>query len=305
MPLFILNSFSCGPVTGKLGKYKTVLLCLFQFRCVYFQLKLSDNRVLKKNLKLKGCELYGFVGGLSGTTAIMSIALMSSDRYRVISNPLNPRISTRAATYLSLSIWIYSLIFSAPPFFGLMNRYVPEGYLTSCSFDYLSKDLTSRMYIFIFFIGAFCVPMVIIAYSYIGIVFVVKRSRLVFNESKNDNQGTSFSKFQSQRNNEIKLAKIAFCLITLWVLSWSPYAIVALIGIFYDQSLLTPTASMLPGLFAKTSSVLNPFVYALSHPKFKAEVKRNIFKIAVAGDERTENYQLSTRGGVSTTSKSF
>jgi r-opsin len=245
---------------------------------------------------------------MSGTSAIMSIALMSSDRYRAISNPLNPRISTRVAIYLSLSVWIYSLIFSAPPLFGLMNQYVPEGYLTSCSFDYLSKDFSSRMYIFIYFIGAFCVPMAIIAYSYIGIVFVVKRSRLVFNESKNDSQGASasasFSKFQNQRNNEIKLAKIAFCLITLWVLSWSPYAIVALIGIFYDQSLLTPTASMLPGLFAKTSSVLNPFVYALSHPKFKAEVKKNIFKVEVPVEERTENYQLSTRGGASNASKS-
>jgi r-opsin len=234
----------------------------------------------------------------------MAIALMSSDRYRAISNPLNPRISTRVAIYLSLSIWIYSLIFSAPPLFGLMNRYVPEGYLTSCSFDYLSRDFSSRMYIFIFFIGAFCVPMAIIAFSYIGIVFVVKRSRLVFNESKADSQGTSFSKFQNQRNNEIKLAKIAFCLITLWVLSWSPYAIVALIGIFYDQSLLTPTASMIPAFFAKTSSFVNPFVYALSHPKFKAEIKRNIFKIAVPAEERTENYQLSTRGGASSVSKS-
>ncbi len=229
---------------------------------------------------------------------------MSGDRYRVISNPLNPRISKRVAIYLSLSIWIYSLFFSAPPLFGLMNRYVPEGYLTSCSYDYLSRDFVSRMYIFIFFIGAFCVPMGIIAYSYIGIIFVVKKSRLAFNESKTDSQGTSFSKFQSQRSNEIKLAKIAFCLITLWVVSWSPYAIVSLIGIFYDQSVLTPTASMLPALFAKTSSFLNPFVYALSHPKFKAEVKKTIFKIPVPPEERTENYQLSSRGGASTISKS-
>jgi r-opsin len=265
---------------------------------------LSDNRVLKKNLKLKGCELYGFVGGLSGTTAIMSIALMSSDRYRVISNPLNPRISKRVAISLSLSIWIYSLMFSAPPLFGLMNRYVPEGYLTSCSYDYLSRDFISRMYIFVFFIGAFCLPMVIIAYSYIGIVFVVKRSRLVLNELKNDSQSSSLSKFQNKKNNEIKLAKIAFCLITLWVLSWSPYAIVSLIGIFYDQSFLTPTVSMLPALFAKASSFINPLVYALSHPKFKEEVKKRIFKTAVTSEDRTENYHLTTRGGASTSSKS-
>lgn len=206
------------------------------------------------------------------------------------------------------SVWIYSFFFSGPPLFGLLNRYVPEGYLTSCSFDYLSPDLGSRIYIFVFFIGAFCIPMAIIIYSYIGIVFVVKRSRLVFSESKTEGtgaQGANFAKFQTQRNNEIKLAKIAFCLITLWVLSWSPYAIVALMGIFYDQSLITPTASMIPGLFAKSSSIANPFVYALSHPKFKTEIKRNFLKGYVITDERTEAYQLSTRGPVSKTDQSF
>jgi len=232
----------------------------------------------------------------------MFIAMMSSDRYRAISNPLNPRLSTRISIYLSIAVWIYSLAFSGPPLFGLINRYVPEGYLTSCSFDYLSDDFGSRMYIFVFFIGAFVVPMAIVAFSYIGIVLVVKRSRLVFNESKTDSQSTNFAKFQNQRNNEIKLAKIAFCLITLWVLSWSPYAIVALIGIFYDQSMLTPTASMLPALFAKSSSFLNPFVYALSHPKFKAEIKKNFFKSMVTAEERTENFQLSTRGNMSKSS---
>lgn len=245
---------------------------------------------------------------MSGTSAIMSIALMSSDRYRVISNPLNPRLSTRIAVWMCASVWVYSLFFSGPPIFGFLNRYVPEGYLTSCSFDYLSDDFNSRIYIFIFFIGAFVVPMAIIIYSYIGIVFVVKRSRLVFNESKTEGsgkEGTNFAKFQTQRNNEIKLAKIAFCLITLWVLTWSPYAVVALIGIFYDQSLLTPTASMIPGLFAKTSSFINPFVYALSHPKFKQEIKRNFLKGYYVAEERTEAYQLSTRGPISKTDQSF
>lgn len=40
-------------------------------------------------------------------------------------------------------------------------------------------------------------------------------------------------------------------------------------GLFGDQSKLTPLVSALPGLMAKTASVYNPIMFAISHPKFR------------------------------------
>ncbi len=46
---------------------------------------------------------------------------------------------TERATMLILFCWFYAIIWSIPPFIG-WGRYIPEGILDSCSFDYLTRD---------------------------------------------------------------------------------------------------------------------------------------------------------------------
>ena len=40
---------------------------------------------------------------------------------------------------LVLFCWLYAIGWNIPPFVG-WGRYIPEGILDSCSFDYLSRD---------------------------------------------------------------------------------------------------------------------------------------------------------------------
>jgi len=73
-------------------------------------------------------------------------------------------------------IWIYSGIISSLPLFGI-GKYVPEGYLTSCSFDYLSDDSTTQTFIFVFFVVAWVVPVSIIIGSYSAVFVYVSQNR--------------------------------------------------------------------------------------------------------------------------------
>ena len=66
-------------------------------------------------------------------------------------------------------IWIYSGAIASMPLFGV-GKYVPEGYLTSCSFDYLSDDSTTRIFILVFFVMAWVVPIFIILASYSAVL---------------------------------------------------------------------------------------------------------------------------------------
>jgi len=122
----------------------------------------------------QGCKIYGFVGGLSGTASIMTLTSIALDRYSVILHPLNPMKKTthRKALGMIMSIWLYAAFFSAFPLFGL-NNYVSEGYLTTCSFDYLATDTSSRVFIFVFFLAAWLLPLLIISFSYASIFSVV------------------------------------------------------------------------------------------------------------------------------------
>ncbi|KAI4457746.1 opsin [Holotrichia oblita] len=61
-------------------------------------------------------------------------------------------------------------------------------------------------------------------------------------------------------------------------IAWTPYTIVALLGIAGRKDLITPIGSMVPALFCKLASCLDPYIYALSHSKFK-DALQQIFKI--------------------------
>ena len=61
------------------------------------------------------------------------------------------------------------------------------------------------------------------------------------------------------------------------MLSWTPYAIVALMGMMSNHSSMavTPLLSEIPVMFAKTSAAYNPMIYAISHPKFRTEIDKS------------------------------
>lgn len=179
-------------------------------------------------------------------------------------------------------VWSYSLIFAVPPALDIgFSKYVPEGYLTSCSFDYLDKSVRGRVFIFVFFIFAWLLPFIIITYCYSCILSaVISAKGIQSNKDKN--------------KTEIRLAAIILYVIGLWFIAWSPYAIVALLGISGNEDKISPIGSMLPALFCKAAACFDPYVYAVTHSRFRMELSR-IFQ----GRDHFAKYQTSlynTRG---------
>jgi r-opsin len=74
---------------------------------------------------------------------------------------------------------------------------------------------------------------------------------------------------QQQLSAECRAAKVAILNVTLWIVAWSPFMIINMMGVWGDPSFINPVISELPILFAKTSCCWNPIIYALSHPKLK------------------------------------
>lgn len=211
------------------------------------------------------CRMYGFFGGLTGTVSITTLAAISLDRYFVIIYPLNPgKLGSkkwRPITMLGF-IWSYSFAFAIMPALDIgLSKYTPEGFLTSCSFDYLDDRLSARIFMFLFFVGAWVVPLTIIVYCYAQIMKEVNAT----------------GKIQSNRTRqriEHKLMLVIVNIIALWFVAWTPYSIVALIGITGKKEFLTPWTSMIPALFCKASACINPYLYSMTHPQFKKEILR-------------------------------
>lgn len=208
----------------------------------------------------------------------MTLTSIALDRFFVIKYPLNRKYSKLRIKISLIVTWTYAIFFSSIPLFDTkFGTYVPEGLLTSCSFDYLTDHQSIRVFIFIFFAAAWLLPMLVISFSYLNIVqtVVLKTKGKKLGTFKNE----SFRHMKEEEKNrqEIRLAFIIFFIIILWVVSWTPYATVALLGIFGYKNLITPMSSMLPAMFCKTASCIDPFIYALSHTKFKRELRALIF----------------------------
>jgi r-opsin len=141
----------------------------------------------------------------------------------------------------------------------------------------------------------FMIPVMIIMGCYYFIV------RAVFHHEDELRQQAKKMNVTSLRSNsdqqavsaEIRIAKVAIINVTLWIMAWSPFAIVCLIGTWGDASRITPLVCELPVILAKTSCAYNPVIYALSHPKYR-EVKYSFFQYSIIHGRKHRNYPLIT-----------
>ncbi len=126
------------------------------------------------------CEIYGLCGSLFGCASIWSMTMIAFDRYNVIVKGLSAKPLTNGGAMLRiLFVWGFSGIWTIFPLFG-WNRYVPEGNMTACGTDYITKDWFSRSYILAYSVACYYSPLFLIIYSYWFIVQVCKNIEMIW-----------------------------------------------------------------------------------------------------------------------------
>jgi len=103
---------------------------------------------------------------------------------------LDGKLSKKMAFLLILLAWGYAVPWTLMPLFEYWGRFVPgkktknptpglnfsrhlsfaEGYLTSCTFDYLTNTMDNKLFVFFIFVFSYCVPMFSIIFFYSQIV---------------------------------------------------------------------------------------------------------------------------------------
>lgn len=219
------------------------------------------------------CELYAFCGALFGITSMMTLTAIAVDRCLAITRPLAMlgRISHQRVLAVVAGVWLYSLGWSLPPFFG-WSAYVPEGLQTSCSWDYMSFTAAVRTYTLLLFSFVFFIPLALIAGCYFAIFQAVRQAG---QEVEQLNCG-EVNKAYERLRSEWRMAKVALGVILLFIVSWSPYSAVALTATAGYAHLLTPYMNSVPAVIAKASAIHNPIIYAITHPKYRAAIGRYV-----------------------------
>ncbi|KAK3573476.1 hypothetical protein QTP86_024687, partial [Hemibagrus guttatus] len=226
----------------------------------------------------KGCELYAFCGALFGICSMITLMVIAVDRYFVITRPLSSigMLSKKKALFVLICAWVYSLGWSLPPFFG-WSAYVPEGLMTSCTWDYMTFIPSVRAYTMLLFIFVFFIPLIVIIYCYVFIFHAIRNSNQDVRKMDRCTRSTrdTVKRFNKMKK-EWKMAKVALVVILLYVISWCPYSVVALTAFAGYAEMLTPYMNSVPAVIAKASAIHNPIIYAITHPKYRVAIAKYI-----------------------------
>ncbi|GAB0192389.1 melanopsin [Grus japonensis] len=213
--------------------------------------------------------------GITGTLGNF-LVIYAFCRSRSLQTPANIFIINLAISDFLMSITQSPVFFTNSLhkrwIFGEKGAYVPEGLLTSCSWDYMTFTPSVRAYTMLLFCFVFFIPLIAIIYSYVFIFEAIKKANKSIQTFGCKHGNKEFQKQYQRMKNEWKMAKIALIVILLYVISWSPYSVVALVAFAGYSHVLTPFMNSIPAVIAKASVIHNPIIYAITHPKYRTAI---------------------------------
>lgn len=150
-------------------------------------------------------------------------------------------------------------------------------FLTTCSFDYLTENEEIKVFTLCIFVWAYLIPMIIICTFYFKLFgHIHNHEKMLREQAKKMNVQSLSNKDSSAESVEMRIAKACFTIFFMYVCAWTPYAIVALVGAFGDKAVLTPVATMIPAVAAKIVSCIDPWIYAISHPRYRQALEQKV-----------------------------
>ncbi|XP_073325106.1 parapinopsin-like [Pagrus major] len=205
-----------------------------------------------------GCVMEGFAVSLFGITSLCTVALIAVERMFVICKPLGQMTFQKQHAFGGITLsWLWSLTWNLPPLFG-WGRYELEGVGTSCAPDWHSRDPYNVSYILAYFAVCFAAPFAIIIASYTKLMWTLHQvTKMACVE------GGAVAK------GEMKVASMVVLMVLTFLISWMPYASLAMLMVYDPDVEIHPLVGTVPVYLAKSSTVYNPIIYIYLNKQFR------------------------------------
>ncbi|KAM4663421.1 pinopsin-like [Discoglossus pictus] len=203
----------------------------------------------------QGCKWYGFSNSLFGIVSLVSLSILSYERYVTVLTCAKADASNYRKSWTCIVVsWAYSLLWTVPPLLG-WSSYGLESSGTTCSVMWHSRSPNNVSYIICLFLFCLVLPLLIMIFCYGHIVKIIRGQ--VFR--------TNLTMAQKR---EHRMLFMVACMVTCYLLCWMPYGLVSLITTFGSPGIITPTISIIPSILAKSSTFINPLIYAFMNKQF-------------------------------------
>ncbi|RUS77694.1 hypothetical protein EGW08_014530, partial [Elysia chlorotica] len=248
------------------------------------------------------CICTGFLMSVLVSASILTLAVMSIDRYFAVVTPLHysMRLTSRRCSLLILSIWAGAILISAPPIFG-WNSIGFQVDKMVCTVRWSSRRSLDAYYTFFLVSCSFLVPLVAMLWTYArifraargnsvrarrnsvirGIGSLSQHSATPLNGRRRSStvpiirrlsHSSSRSSSLLWRMEEWKTAVTSFLVLSSFAVCWAPYFVVmsveAAIGVS-DWPLISSVSIVL----AMASCAVNPLVYVFRNKVFRKDLR--------------------------------
>ncbi|XP_044124334.1 pinopsin-like [Bufo gargarizans] len=202
----------------------------------------------------QGCKWYGFCNSLFGIVSLVSLSMLSYERYlTVLKYTKVDATNYKNAWICIVGSWLYSFFWTTPPLFG-WSSYGLESSGTTCSVVWHSRSHNNVSYIVCLFLFCLVLPLLVMIFSYGHIVRTIR--------------GMCRINLTTAQKREHHLLFMVVCMITCYLFCWLPYGLVSLITTFGKPGAVSPTISIIPSILAKSSTFINPLIYIFMNKQF-------------------------------------
>ncbi|XP_053701571.1 visual pigment-like receptor peropsin [Synchiropus splendidus] len=209
-----------------------------------------------------GCQIYAALNIFFGMASIGLLTVVAIDRYLTICRPdISQKMTLRSYNLLILAAWLNAVFWSSMPLVGWAS-YAPDPTGATCTVNWRKNDASFISYTMAVIAVNFVIPLTVMFYCYYNVSVMVKRYK---STDGLDNSNATWS-------DQMDVTKMSIVMIVMFLVAWSPYAIVCLWASFSDPKTISAPMAIIAPLFAKSSTFYNPCIYVIANKKFRRAI---------------------------------
>lgn len=210
------------------------------------------------------CKLVGYIQDVSIASSVLSLMMISIDRFVVVLFPLKNAALLKRPRLFVIPIWIISVFMCSPLLYA--NKIEEDFGDFYCFEEWPPLIMTGRDYTIIQFTVLYALPLVVITVLYSCIAVKVWHRTIPGQAAPNLNRGRRHLEARKQ------LLKLLIVIVSLFAICWLPYHVTFFLQ-FSDSGYLNcgvPETIMFYCLFVgHANSAINPCIYFIIHNEYR------------------------------------